>query len=307
MPHLPVLLQEILNAYKDRRLRYFADATLGAGGHSLALLQAHPEIECLIAFDQDPQAIEIAKKRLKDYHSKVLFICSNFHEIAKHCEKHQIPALDGILMDIGVSSMQIDQAQRGFSFLKEGPLDMRMDPQKEIDAKTVVNKFSEKDLSFIFKEYGEEKQHRLIAKLIVQRRKKNPFESTLDLSQAIHDLFATRKKIHPATRVFQALRIYVNEELDNLKKGLEQSIPLLCENGLLSVISFHSLEDRIVKETFRDAARQKMDLPEGSDDMIAKKPLLRLWNKKPLIASKEEAKQNPRSRSAKLRIAEKLL
>lgn len=306
MLHLPVLLQEVLEAYKDKEISVFLDATTGAAGHSLAILQAHPEIEYFIAFDQDQRALDIAKEKLRDYHTKTLFIHANFSEMFNECKKHSISRIDGILMDIGVSSMQIDQGQRGFSFLKDGPLDMRMNPEKKLDAKTVVNEFDEKDLSYIFKEFGEEKHHRALAKRIVEKRKEKSFESTLELSDVIADFFGKRGKIHPATKVFQALRIYVNDELGNLSKGLEAASQLLAHGGLLSVISFHSLEDRIVKNFMRQAAAKRRYLPEGFDDQILKDPIFEIVNKKPIVATKEEEKQNPRSRSAKLRIARRV-
>ncbi len=302
-PHTPVLLEEFLNFFKDLKIKVFVDGTLGAGGHSLALLENHPEIEVLVCFDQDRHAIEIAKKRLKPFEEKIMVFEENYCEMHSQLKKHNLPKVDGILLDIGVSSMQLDQAERGFSFSKDGPLDMRMDQSCELTAAEIVNTWSEKELGEIFKEYGDVAKWRLAAKKIVEEREKKKFVTTKDLVNLLSPFLrkSSKKSIHPLTLVFQALRIAVNNELKVLGYSLPKMVPYLKAGGRLAVISFHSGEDRIVKNSFKSMCQKKSQI-----DGTSIKPIAQLLTKKPLGPSDEECKINPRARSAKMRVIEKV-
>lgn len=301
--HIPVLLDEFLSFFEDLKIKVFVDGTLGAGGHSLALLEAHPEIEKLIGFDQDSQAIEIAKKRLKSFENKVVILEKNYCEMHEELKTQNISEVDGIFLDIGVSSMQLDQAERGFSFSKDGPLDMRMDRSCSLTAAEIVNTWSEKDLADIFREYGDVAKWRLAAKKIVEERKKRHFKTTKDLVNLLSPFLrkSSKKSIHPLTLVFQALRIAVNNELKVLGYTLPKVMPYLRSGGRLGVISFHSGEDRIVKNSFR-ALSQKQ--PQMGDEV--KGPLALMITKKPVGPTDEECRRNPRSRSAKMRVLERI-
>lgn len=292
MEHIPVLQEEFLSAFEDLKIEIFVDGTLGAGGHSLALLKAHPEIKTLIGFDQDSHALKIARQTLKSFENKVIYVEKNFCEMDKELKKLKLLKVDGILLDIGVSSMQLDQANRGFSFSKEGPLDMRMDQNCSLDAAEIVNNWSEKELGQIFKDYGDVAKWRLAAKKIVEERKKRKFKTTQDLVNLLSPFLrkATKKSIHPLTLVFQALRIAVNNELEVLSYTLPRIVSYLNPGARLSVISFHSGEDRIVKNTFKELCLQSN--------------LYRQVTKKPIIPTEQECRRNPRSRSAKMRIIE---
>lgn len=303
IPHISVLLKEILEVFAEVNLQFFIDGTLGAGGHSEALLQAHPEIQQLIGIDQDPAAIEYAKKRLAPWKDKLTIIPGNFSEL----ENTHFQAVDGILLDLGVSSMQLDTPDRGFSFMQEGPLDMRMDPSAELSAYEIINEWSDEELGRIFREYGEEPRWRLAVKLISQARKESPLKTTTQLAQILRPLSNySKRKHHGATLVFQALRLAVNDELGVLERILPKAIAMLRKGGRLAVISFHSLEDRIVKDCFRYAADDKFSTQGLSGLFIDKEPTVSLITKKPIIATQEEERMNPRSRSAKLRVIEKL-
>ncbi len=282
MTHIPVLMREVLDVFAECKLRTFFDGTLGAGSHAEAILKAHPEIECYIGCDRDPRALELASKRLEPWKSKVEFVRGRYSERVAEVEG----CIDGFLIDIGVSSMQLDEMERGFSFRGEAPLDMRMDPEDELTAAMIVNRYPEKDLAKIFFEYGEERKSRQIARAIVEARRKKPIRTTKDLVQIISP-FKGRGKLHPATLVFQALRIVVNDELEELKRCLDIAISKLCKKGRLAVISFHSLEDRIVKFKLRSESQR-----------------LKILTKKPICPTVQEMRENRRSRSAKLRAAE---
>lgn len=289
--HTSILLDQFLAFFADLSIHRFIDGTLGAGGHAFALLEAHPEIEQFFGMDRDPEALEIARKRLEPFEKKITLIHANFTEMS-----NQIMApLDGIFLDLGVSSMQLDRPEKGFSFSKEGPLDMRMDPTSDLDAETVVNTYSEKDLARIFFEYGEEPRARKAAKAIVVARRKKRLRTTTDLTEALKTVLTWSgrrgKKIHPMTLVFQALRIYVNHELKDIEEVLPKGVDMLKSGGRLGVISFHSLEDRIVKHMFRRFATEKK---------------VKVLTKKPIVPNREEIRHNPRSRSAKMRFVEKL-
>lgn len=305
--HLSVLLNEVISIFQDKTLGVYVDATLGAGGHAASLLENHPEIERLIGIDQDPEALDIAKARLEKWNEKVLFLKGNFCSIIDSLPARGNEQVDGILMDLGVSSMQLDRPEKGFSFMREGPLDMRMDPYESIAAADIVNTWSEKELGRIFREFGEEKQWRVAAKAIVDARGKKPITTTQELVSVLSPYFSWRKKgVNPLTLIFQALRICVNKELEVLEQALPKAIDLLAPGGRLAVISFHSLEDRIVKNAFRFAADDKYDTSGIGGVFLDKEPTVKLVTRKPIVPSEEEMKKNPRSRSAKLRVVEKI-
>ncbi len=289
--HIPVLLEEVLTAFADKKIFRFLDATLGAGGHALSLLKLHPEIFKYYGIDRDPKAIEISKNNLKEFSNKLVFYPTSFSTIKNLFE---LSSLDGILADIGLSSIQLDDMERGFSFKSdEAYLDMRMNYLSGKTAADVLNKYSEKELGNIFRELGEEPYWKQSAKAIVEYRKKNKFSTVGSLKAALQNVFPRfklRKKINPLTLIFQSLRICVNDELEELKKFIQDSFLLLAPQGRLVCISFHSLEDRIIKWSFREAQNNGIG---------------KIVTKKPIIASYEETKNNRRSRSAKLRIFER--
>lgn len=298
--HESVLLQEVLEGFREVHLATFVDGTLGAGGHSRAILAAHPEIERFIGFDQDPTALKLAQSHL--HFPSAQFIPRNFVEI-----DHFVAQADGILVDLGVSSMQLDQAEKGFSFRREGPLDMRMDPSNPTTAALLVNTLSEKELGYIFHMYGEERRWRKAAGAIIKARSHKPLTTTRELAALLETvLYDPKSKIHPATRIFQALRLAVNQELECLERFLPSAFKLLNPGGRLAVISFHSLEDRLVKHFFRTQVSDKVSTSGLGGLFLDKKPEGRLITTKPIEASEEEVAKNPRSRSAKLRIIEKL-
>jgi 16S rRNA (cytosine1402-N4)-methyltransferase len=306
-PHISVLLKECLLAFEEVNLDTFVDGTLGAGGHSEALLTAHPEVQRFIGIDQDPSALKIASKRLEKFQGVSRFIHGNFSDLEKILKEQKIDAVDGILVDLGVSSMQLDQGERGFSFMRDGPLDMRMDPTGEISAKEIVNTWEEKPLADIFYLYGEEKQSYRAAQAIIEARQKKPFETTLELAQVIEKkLKRVRWDIHPATKIFQAIRIAVNGELTCLEAFLPQALKALRPGGRLAVITFHSLEDRIVKQRFAYFASDKESTSGIGGMFLTKIPQGKLVFRKAIEADEEEVSVNPRSRSAKLRVLEKL-
>ena len=277
--HIPVLAAQVIDSLQIKAGGRYLDATVGGGGHSRLILEAAPDVE-LVALDQDLQALAAAKTQLAEFGDRTTFHHTNFARFDAGDLR-----FDGILADIGVSSTQLDQAERGFSFRQEAPLDMRMDSTQDLTAADIVNHWDEKTLADVIYEYGEERLSRRIARRLIERR---PFLTTTELASAIASAYpakAQHGRIHPATRTFQALRIAVNGELDVLTSFLERAPNWLRPAGRLCIISFHSLEDRIVKYAFRGDER------------------LEIVTKKPLIASREEIKENKRSRSAKLRVA----
>lgn len=307
-PHQSVLLSEVLHGFSGLKLHTVVDATLGAGGHAEALLREHEEIDQFLGIDHDPDALAIASDRLKKWKNKMVFKHGNFDQIVGYLHESKLPAPDAILADLGVSSMQFDQPHRGFSLMQDGPLDMRMDPEIHLTAGEIVNHWSEKELGQIFRDYGEEKQWKKAARSVVAERHQSPFLTTLDLKNRLTPYLArhAKKGIHPCTLIFQALRICVNRELETLETFLPQAIDLLAPGGRLAVISFHSLEDRIVKNQFRFAASDKWETEGISGLFRDKTPLVKLITKKPIEPTAAEIARNPRSRSAKLRIVEKL-
>jgi 16S rRNA (cytosine1402-N4)-methyltransferase len=285
--HIPVLLNEVVQFLDPKPGGRFIDATLGAGGHARAILERTGPDGMLLALDQDQSALSSARETLESFGSRGVFVHSNFRMLRAVAEAHGFVGCDGILADIGISSMMVDDPSRGFSFMREGPLDMRMDQTQALTAADVVNTYSEKELADILYGFGEERRSRPIARSIVRSR---PLHRTTDLVRAIERATGGARygQIHPATRTFQALRIYVNDELKSLEEFLDASAGVVRPGGRVVVITFHSLEDRIVKQRFRGPA-------------VAG----RVLTKKVVIASDEETQRNPRARSAKLRAWER--
>lgn len=306
MPHLSVMPLEVLNGFAGLECAIFVDGTTGAGGHSQLMLQSHGEITKLIAIDQDPMALQIAKTRLAAWDQKIVFIHDNFKNLASILAP--VGKVNGILLDLGVSSMQLDNQERGFSFMREGPLDMRMDPTQSLTAKEIINTWSEADLGYIFREYGDEKRWKVAAHAIVHARVQGEITTTKQLADILHPFFKwnPKKKIDPRTLLFQGLRIAVNGELALLEQALKCAIAALAPEGRLAVISFHSLEDRIVKNCFRFAADDKYSSSGIGGLFLEKTPEIKLLTKGALTPTEEEIRHNPRSRSAKLRIVQKL-
>lgn len=303
--HEPVLIAEVCQNLDLAKKRVVVDCTLGLGGHSIKMLELMPAAGKLIAFDLDNENIKQAKKRLKAFKDRITVVHGNFSTLKAEIGKLRLKGIDAVLFDLGLSSVHTDDPEKGFSFLREGPLDMRFDHKQDLTAADVVNKYTEKDLIRIFKEYGEEQKARKVAMEIVKMRKKKPFTTTTQLADMIEKLLKRQGRIHPATRVFQALRIEVNDELGNLRSALEQAIALLRPKGRIAVISYHSLEDRIVKRFFREQCRDYVNLP-GEMTTTLLDPTLDIVTKKPIVPLSAEIASNPRSRSAKLRVAEKL-
>lgn len=305
--HISVLLNESIQQLNIKKNGVYVDCTLGGGGHSSEILKRIPNGH-LYAFDQDSFAINTADEKLKKIASNYTLINENFVNIKVALEEENVHGVDGILYDLGVSSFQLDIPERGFSYRFDGPLDMRMDQTAELDAYTVVNTYDEKSLVRILFEYGEEKFARLIARKIVSEREKKPIETTLELVEIIKKALpasALRNSSHPAKQTFQAIRIEVNHELDILKKALEDGLSLLNKNGRMVVITFHSLEDRIVKKLFKEKTNLQLPkdlpyIPEGYEIEF------KLINSKVILPSESEISNNLRSHSAKMRVIEKI-
>jgi len=306
---VPVLLDETLHYLSPEPGKTYVDATLGAGGHAEAILERIQPDGRLIGIDQDPQALKLASERLNCFGSRFQGISGNFSRLGELLPADYKPISGGILTDIGVSSMQLDQGERGFSFMKEAPLDMRMNPNAPLTAASVVNTYDEARLVQIFSEYGEEHMSKTLARLIVARRKAQPFETTTDLAQLIADAYKSKgkqEKIHPATRVFQALRIEVNDELGHLRRFLESLPGLLAPGARVAIISFHSLEDRIVKQYFQAESRDCVCPPRLPICQCGHQASFKVLTNKPVSGSDAEIRLNPRARSAKLRAAVRL-
>jgi len=304
--HQSVLLNETLDLLNLKANTNIIDGTLGLGGHSLAILEALEGKGKVMGLDQDERNLKVAKKRLKKYENQVILVHDNFENMAEQAKIHHFEP-DAILLDLGLSSPHIDEAERGFSFQKDGPLDMRFDQRQSTTAKEVVNTYSEKDIADIIFHYGEDRQSRKIARRIVEARKNSPITTTTQLADVIEKGSKNKGKgKHPATQTFQALRIYVNRELEVLKNVLEQAIQILKPEGRLVVISYHSLEDRIVKNFLRDQTKNCIcpkELPFCQCNFEKK---LYILTRKPIIPSGLEVSDNPRARSAKLRAAKRL-
>lgn len=292
--HIPVMLDEVLGYLNLVQGRTIVDATIGTGGHSLKILERVGPQGRLIGIDRDQESLDIAKNRLSDYSACCQFIYSSFSDIDKVMNNLNIQKVDGMLFDLGISSVQLDDPDRGFTFKNEGPLDMRMDRNSHISAYDVVNNLDEKQLSELIWNFGQDRFHNRIARFLIRERQKHPITTTTQLSNIVLKAVACGRgyqRIHPATRVFQAIRIAVNSELELLEAAISKTVEFLNKGARICIISFHSLEDRIVKLSFRE---------------LAAKEVIKLITPKPLVPSNIEIINNPSSRSAKLRVAERL-
>jgi 16S rRNA (cytosine1402-N4)-methyltransferase len=315
--HLPVLYKEIIHALQPMRGGRYVDGTLGAGGHARGILEACAPDGQLLGLDVDPQALTIARKTLAPYEYRIHLVQASYTTLTAQLQQLGWDEVDGIVLDLGASSMQFDTAERGFSFMQDAPLDMRFGPHALQTAADIVNTFDERELADLIYEYGEERDSRKIARAIVNKR---PLHTTRELVAAIEAVsprrgsFGKLRSVHPATRTFQALRIAVNDELSSIKEVLPQAVASLKQRperdegsgGRLAVISFHSLEDRIVKEYFREQSKDLVNPPYEQLYEVERKAIIKEVNRKPITPSEEETKSNPRARSAKLRIAEKI-
>jgi 16S rRNA (cytosine1402-N4)-methyltransferase len=301
-PHRPVLAAEVVEWLAPSRGGFFVDATVGAGGHAAALLEAGPGIR-LLGIDRDPGALALAGERLAPFGDRARLVAANFADLDEALTGS--PAPDGILADLGVSSMQIDQAERGFSFRREGPLDMRMGREGRTAA-DVVATASVEELTRIFREYGEEWMAAKIARGIVAERAVGPITSTRQLARIVANAKSSREKIDPATRVFQALRIEVNQELLALSRFLAAAVERLNAHGRLAILSYHSLEDRMVKEAFRRDSGVCSCPPRLPTCVCGARRMLRVLTRRPIVPTEAERQGNPRARSARMRVAEKL-
>ena len=306
--HISVLLQECLDGLNIKPDGIYVDGTLGGAGHSSQIAKRLTTGR-LIGIDRDPVALKAAGERLAPYGDRVTLVHSKFCEIASVLEDLGIPGVDGILLDLGVSSPQLDDGERGFSYMADAPLDMRMNREDTLTAHDVVNGWSYEELKRILYDYGEERYAPQIAAAICRRRESAPIETTLELVDVIRSAMppaALREKQHPAKRSFQAIRIAVNDELGSVEKVMRDAVSCLNPGGRLAVITFHSLEDRIVKNGMGEAAKGCTCPPNFPVCVCGKKPKVKLISRKPIVASREELDANPRSRSAKLRVCEKL-
>ncbi len=306
--HISVLLQECLDGLNIKPDGIYVDGTLGGAGHSSQIAKRLTTGR-LIGIDRDKVALAAAGERLKPYQDNVTLVHSNFCEMAQVLRDLDIPGVDGILLDLGVSSPQLDEVSRGFSYMADAPLDMRMNGEDTLSAHTVVNTWPQEELKRILYTYGEERYAPQIAAAICRRRAEKPVETTLELVDIIRSAMppaALREKQHPAKRSFQAIRIAVNDELGSVERVLQDAIDLLNPGGRLAIITFHSLEDRIVKTAMTDAAKGCTCPPQFPVCVCGKKPKVRLISRKPIVAGDAELEINPRARSAKLRVCEKL-
>lgn len=306
--HRPVLLNECIDALNIRPDGVYLDGTLGRAGHSREIAR-RLEGGRLICVDRDQAALDAAQVRLKEWMDRVTLIHSNFDRVGDILEELDVPGVDGMLFDLGVSSPQLDDGSRGFSYMADAPLDMRMDQSEGMTAADVVNGWSQEELKRILFQYGEERYAPLIAAAIVRRRGEGPIETTLELVDVIRNAMparALKEKQHPAKRSFQAIRIAVNDELSSVDRMIRGAVPKLNRGGRLAVITFHSLEDRIVKTGFGEFARGCTCPPDFPVCVCGRTPDIKLVNKKPIIPTEVEIEENPRARSAKLRVAEKI-
>jgi 16S rRNA (cytosine1402-N4)-methyltransferase len=301
--HRPVLQKEVLGLLKPKPGLLVVDGTCGGGGHTEALLQSGTDV---LGIDQDPDAVRHVIERLADFGGRLIVRQANFRHAASVLDELELGSIGGALLDLGVSSSQLENAQRGFSFERNGPLDMRMDPRTTLTAAKIVNEYGEEELTRLFRELGEEPAARRIASFIVKMRRTVPFRETLSLARAIEKLVGRHGRHHPATQVFQALRMEVNDELGALEEGLRVLTARLAPGGRIAVITFHSLEDRIVKNFFRTHSQEWLDKPEWPEPRRNPDYDLELVTPKPVEPSDDEQRANPRSRSAKLRVAEKI-
>lgn len=302
--HKPVLYQEIIHALQPRNGGRYVDGTVGAGGHARGILEACAPDGQLLGLDVDSQALAIARETLAPYEGRFHFVQASHITLSEQLAALKWDGIDGIVLDLGASSMQFDNAERGFSFMQDGPLDMRFGINATMSADEIINTFDERELADIIFKYGEDRDSRKIARAIVQAR---PLHTTGELVAVIAKASPRRgDKTHPATQTFQALRIAVNDELAAVEKTLPQAVASLNTGGRCAVISFHSLEDRIVKEYFREQSKDLINPPYERIYEVERKAVVNVVNKKPIVSTEEEIKENPRARSAKLRVVEKL-
>jgi 16S rRNA (cytosine1402-N4)-methyltransferase len=305
--HTPVLLNEVVKQLQPRRGGLYVDCTVGGGGHAREVLRACGPDGQLIGLDWDEEAIAASRERLREFGARVQLVRASYVEMERVLMSLGVTVVDGVLFDLGVSSRQFDEPGRGFSLHRAGPLDMRMSRQLGATARDILRGASLEELARIFRVYGEEKRSRAIARKIVAEREKSPLESTTELTRLVEQVTGPKRSaIHPATRVFQALRIVVNNELDNLRRGLEVASRFLRSGARMAVISYHSLEDRMVKHFFVEKSSGCICPPDLPVCACGRKETLRIVTKKPVACSKAEVAANPRARSAKLRVAEKI-
>jgi len=311
-PHQSVLYKEIIHALQPRRGGRYVDGTVGAGGHARGILEACAPDGQLLGLDVDPQALAIARRNLAPYEQRIHLAQASYTTLAAQLKTIQWDSVDGIVLDLGASSMQFDTPERGFSFQHDAPLDMRFGTHVPQTAADIVNTYTERELADLIYEYGEDRDSRKIARAIINKR---PLHTTRELVAVIEavsphrgsfDTFGRTSRVHPATKTFQALRIAVNDELASIKTVLPQAVASLGVGGRLAVISFHSLEDRIVKDFFREQSKDVVNPPYERIYEIERKAIIKEVHRKPITPSEEETKNNPRARSAKLRIAEKI-
>jgi 16S rRNA (cytosine1402-N4)-methyltransferase len=306
--HIPVLLNEVIAYLNLGPNGTYVDCTLGGGGHTEKIIEKILPGGRVIGIDQDPNALAAASERLSEYGANILFVHSNFYSLKEAIAELGIEEVDGVLFDLGVSSHQLDEGERGFSYMQDAPLDMRMNPQDKVTAEKLVNEFDERQLTKIIKDYGEERWAKRIAQFIVDHRKVQPIHTTGELVDIIKKAIpagARKDGPHPAKRTFQALRIAVNDELNRFALALKDSVDILKPGGRVCVISFHSLEDRITKEIFRELARSCICPPELPVCRCDKQKVVDIITGKPVLPGAEELSLNPRARSAKLRVAAK--
>ncbi|MGZ5537113.1 MAG: 16S rRNA (cytosine(1402)-N(4))-methyltransferase RsmH [Chthoniobacterales bacterium] len=301
--HRPVLVHEVVELLAPRPGALVVDGTCGGGGHAEAILQTGADV---LGLDQDPEAIQHASERLARFGGRVTLQQANFRDAVRVLDQLGIARIGGALLDLGVSSRQLENGARGFSIMRNGPLDMRMDPRRELTAADVINNYSEEELTRIFREYGEEPAARRLASQLVKQRKTTPFRETMQLARAVEKIVWRHGRKHPATQVFQALRMEVNDELRALEEGLLGLTSRLELGARFAVITFHSLEDRIVKNFFRDRSRQTLDRPEWPEPRPNPDFMFKLVTTKPVEPGESEQRLNPRARSAKLRVAERI-
>ena len=307
--HVSVLLDECIDNLNIKPDGVYVDCTMGGAGHSKEIVKRLSKDGLFIGFDQDINAINTAKERLSEYSDRVKFVHSNFQNLKNELEKIGVYKVDGVLADLGVSSHQLDEADRGFSYMQDAPLDMRMDIRCSFSAYDVVNTYSEAELSKIIKDYGEDKWAKRIAKFIVEGRKEKNIETTGELVEIIKKAIPKKARIdgpHPAKRTFQAIRIEVNNELGVITEMIDDAASIMNEGGRICIITFHSLEDRIVKNAFRDLATDCICPPHIPICQCDKEALVKVITRKPILPTDKEIEENPRSRSAKLRVAERI-
>lgn len=306
--HISVLFDETLNSLNVKDGGVYVDGTLGGGGHSRGILERAKNVR-LIGIDRDREAIKAASERLADFRDNITLVNNNFSNIKQILNELNVEKIDGAVLDLGVSSYQLDNAERGFSYMHDARLDMRMNPSDELSAYEVVNSYNKEELTKIFYEYGEEKWSKRVAEFIVEKRANKPVETTLELVDIIKAAIPKKVRVegsHPAKRIFQAIRIEVNNELSILKETVSDIVDVLRPGGRLSIITFHSLEDRIIKKAFLDLAMGCVCPKSFPVCVCNRQPIVKIISKKPILPTKDEEIENPRSKSAKLRVIEKI-